>query len=620
MTAEQGHALGGTRVRVLSLWAAMLMTDPVKMCASLYVAAAILVAGANPAHAQVRCETPQDVTQVWAGFDPTALPLDLAVQDAWDEAGAHFQKLYFTSEIWEGEPARVFALLGVPLDGEKVPGILHLHGGGQTASIEWIRFWTARGYAVVSIDWLGKWPGRTDYTRWGKIKGDMAEYGNARITTPSVRHCSWYHWAVAARRALTLLADQEKVDTSRLGVFGVSMGASLTWMVAGCDSRVKTAVPIYGCGWNTYPDVHSGMGYEHPVPPQIELWRATIEPETYARYITCPVLLLSATNDFHANMDRCYDSTARVRADVRQAFTLRCSHHLDAAEGRNLPLWMDAQLKSSPSWAAVPRLECTASGGQLVVKVAPDQAGQVAAVTLACAAGAKRPQARFWRSIPANRAGEYWQAGLPVVDVNAALRIICNVTYEAGYTLSSLPTIVAPASLGITTPTAQPSRVIDDFRNGVSDWTYTLASTDPYSEVSYLETVPSDAGGTSALMLSRSLWHGNEFEYTFGTHKIGDPAWRAPSEASLVFRYQAAIPNKLEVQAWTDHWGPHQKCYVAVLSPEPRTDWQELRVSTPQCKAPDGSTLPQWQMVDRLELKGRTALEGWPLFGRFEWQ
>src|SRR5687768_8982096 len=83
---------------------------------------------------------PKDITQLWKGYDPTALPLDVEVTKDWIEDGIRFQKVYFTAEIWEGEPVRVFAYTGVPVGAQRVPGILHIHGGGQTAYLEWVKY------------------------------------------------------------------------------------------------------------------------------------------------------------------------------------------------------------------------------------------------------------------------------------------------------------------------------------------------------------------------------------------------------------------------------------------------------------------------------------------------
>ena len=49
---------------------------------------------------------PKDVTQLWAGYDPRALPLDIEIKQEWTEAGAKLQRLYFTSEVSDGVPAR----------------------------------------------------------------------------------------------------------------------------------------------------------------------------------------------------------------------------------------------------------------------------------------------------------------------------------------------------------------------------------------------------------------------------------------------------------------------------------------------------------------------------------
>ena len=49
----------------------------------------------------------------------------------------------------------------------------------------------------------------------------------------------WFHWALAGRRALTVLARNPAVNPERLGIFGISMGGTLCWLVAGSDERVK---------------------------------------------------------------------------------------------------------------------------------------------------------------------------------------------------------------------------------------------------------------------------------------------------------------------------------------------------------------------------------------------
>ena len=190
------------------------------------------------------------IGRLWAGFDPRAVPLDVEVVKFWDEGDVHLETVYFTGEVFEGEAVRVFGHFGRPRkSGGKVPGVLHVHGGGQTAGLDWPRFWATRGYACLSFDFCGDTtlpglgPGyrRERYTPWGKVPADMMKVGGGLSKTPTPRLNPWYHWTVAARRGLTFLETRPEVDGGKLGVFGISVGGTLTWSIAAFDDRVKAA-------------------------------------------------------------------------------------------------------------------------------------------------------------------------------------------------------------------------------------------------------------------------------------------------------------------------------------------------------------------------------------------
>ncbi len=96
-----------------------------------------LPAAIRPGFADEIPATFNSIDELWAGFDPHALPFEIETIKAWDEEGIHLETIYFTGEIFEGEKVRVFAYLGRPLKvAGRVPGILHIHGGGQTANLD----------------------------------------------------------------------------------------------------------------------------------------------------------------------------------------------------------------------------------------------------------------------------------------------------------------------------------------------------------------------------------------------------------------------------------------------------------------------------------------------------
>lgn len=131
-----------------------------------------------PAPARAGSDAIDTIDKLWAGFDPRALPLEVEVVQSQDEGDLRLETIYFTGEVFEGQKTRVFGYLGRPRRAAgKLPGILHIHGGGQTANLDWPRFWARRGYVCLSFDFcgntnlptLGPEYRRARYTLWAKV-------------------------------------------------------------------------------------------------------------------------------------------------------------------------------------------------------------------------------------------------------------------------------------------------------------------------------------------------------------------------------------------------------------------------------------------------------------------
>ncbi len=390
-------------------------------------------------------DTPE---KLWRDVRVDSPELEIQTLRSWQENGANFETLRFTAEREPEGRVRVFAIRGAPSNGAHLPGILHIHGGGQTASLEWVRFWARRGYVCVSFDFTGPWEGRKDVTDWGSITQANLQHANGGLQIqPTPRASSWYHWALVARRALTVLSYHPKVDRERLGIFGVSIGGTLCWLVAATDERVKTVVPIYGCGYN-FDKRKTAWGFPE-LEPAVVLFKRVLAPEGYASSIRRPLLLLDATNDFHGWMDNAYEILGQVRGPWRVAFTPRYNHHIDGAQGKNLPAWMDWQLKDGPPFPAEPKvtLRLGSAGDPLADVQIPDQA-PVEKLEVFYTLGEKPSPNRFWRCAATTKAARSWQATLPVLKTGDPLRAFANVTYHSGVCLSTNLARATPDRLG----------------------------------------------------------------------------------------------------------------------------------------------------------------------------
>jgi dienelactone hydrolase len=516
-------------------------------------------------------QPPTSPQAVWAGFDPRREPLEIEILKRWTEHEAVYTEFTFTGMTHEGSRVRVYALSSAPEGKTKRPGVLHVHGGGQTVNPQWLRFWNDRGYAALTFNWGGVWPGREKFTDWGKlVQGNHKDAGAGLMATkPSVRDSSWYLWTRISRRALTCLERMEGVDPERLGVFGVSMGGTIVWPMAATDDRIEAACAIYGVGWNTYPDE-----IDAPDPKagdvEISTWRRAMEPESYAPLVKCPVLFLDATNDQHGKMDWSYRTLTLVPTEVRQAFTPRYRHHIAAEQGLDLPLWMDAHLKGGEPFPRSPLASVRLDpDGVPRLVVRPDLSKPIRRVDFFYAVENRNPKNRYWRSVIGRRDGETWAASLPVHDSKQPLFAFANVVYESGVCLSSNLVTVVPDDLGVARTTDVSTAVIDDFSHGIDGWVTRSPATDPVPPVSSLLRAADGPGGTPGVTVTQAI--------PILTHKVGDPRWRGPERASLQLRVFVRAPRIVPVVLYEQEFAPGWTQYAKVLRLTPDGGWQTVK-------------------------------------------
>jgi dienelactone hydrolase len=144
----------------------------------------------------------------------------------------------------------------IPKQGGKHPGLLycHWHGGEYGIGKEELfqqnhtpeppgPAFVRRGFVVMGIDacCFGE--------RNGKGPGGPNEKGGAGEMTAS-KFNLWVGrtlWGMILRddlMALDCLASRPEVDTNRLGVTGISMGATRSWWLMALDERLKTGVAV----------------------------------------------------------------------------------------------------------------------------------------------------------------------------------------------------------------------------------------------------------------------------------------------------------------------------------------------------------------------------------------
>jgi dienelactone hydrolase len=573
-----------TRILAVSLVLAAALATP---------ATAAGTDGAAPSAAAVLSDGKAQILtppEVWSTYDPDAGALDEQVLKRWTTKTAAYKEVYFSATI-DGQTARVYGIYAAPLktnppgSGDRpggtnatVPAVMHLHGGGQTVDGQWLEAWTARGYAVLTCNYHGIWEDRERYTIYPETlkQGNHKHFaGKDMATVPSVRASSWYIWSAVARRALTYLRQQPEVDRERIGAFGISMGGTTMWSFA-MDGRLKAACAIYGCGWNRYYR-HLPRFDPSPVLPAMtdddRVWLTGMAPEGCAPYVKCPMLFLSGSNDTHGNMDRAYQTLARLPAAIehREAFTPRFCHHVGVDSAQNVFLWMETCLNGGPPWPKSPVVKVgLGSNGEPAATLTVDRPEDVEKVAIYYAVSNPRPMSRNWRNATAVRTDDGWRAKLPVLDAGAYLFAYANVRYNSGVNLSSNEEALVPAALGAARATDSRSNTLYDGSDGSGMWASDSPCVDPVPP----ERIP--------VPVRPAVGPGGKAGFTVDSHlapltyQPGDPKWRAPEGAGLTFQVATTQDEAFTVNVHEDYAWPGQRTYAAKVALKAQAGWQSV--------------------------------------------
>lgn len=104
-------------------------------------------------------DVPQTVEELWADFDPRKDALETEVIREFKEDGGVFRHVRFVVGTFKGQTARMTAIYGFPEGAkdknEKLPAVMHIHGGGQRAFLHEVKLLVSRGYAGLSVNWGG---------------------------------------------------------------------------------------------------------------------------------------------------------------------------------------------------------------------------------------------------------------------------------------------------------------------------------------------------------------------------------------------------------------------------------------------------------------------------------
>ena len=595
---------------------------------------ALLCCGALPIFTTA-AEVPQTVTETWADYDPRAEPLEVELIRETIGDGIVLRHVRYVVGTFGDRKTRVAAFYAFPQGAKNLPALVQVHGGGQFARKEAVRFWASRGYACIAVNWGEKvidQPADPN-TDWAGIAAGFldpkhhngVEPGDATIhDREHPWNSSWLLYSAAARRAITFLEQQAEADSERIGLMGHSMGGRLTVLTA-IDSRVKAASPSVGGSGFLYENIAGIPESDRSmsVDQGRELYLKTLDCKDYWPLIQCPLMFLGATNDFNSPMEFVVRGFRRLPDPNTGAmsFTPHMNHRFTVDNYAARVRWFDTHLKGDFVFpkTAVAQLYLKTDNGIPQFTVRPDLSVPHAIEKVSIYYGYERdPRVRFWRSATVTGDGDTFSAACPVMDLKEPLFVFANITYQtgeeiampAGYAANSLLTVTSECRQAFPHQLAEAGakavgerlRLIEDFSHGWRDWSLV---------------------GT-----------GHRAHWNFETQKLNDPAFVGPRGASLAFEIETNGPGEtlaviMETDQWRGYTGRKTRRYVALVNLV-KAGSHSVNLPVEKFVAENGSVLEHYDHVTGLILTpGRkelpqTVTKEWqsevPTFDNIRWQ
>jgi len=578
-------------------------------------------------------KVPQNLDELWAGYDPRKEPLEAEVTRSWEVDGVACRIVRFRIGTFKGQPATLAAFYAAPKGAKLLPGLMHIHGGGQSANLGNVLSDAKRGYASLSLNWGGNkmtlnngkvYDGPN--TDWGALDathppqrnkvnhfaGGIAPDAFTLDAVESPRNGNWFLVTLAARRGLTFLESQPEVDPARLGVYGHSMGGRLTTQLTGIDPRVKAAVPSCGGSGDLTATPDEVPGGQRSKATPLEL--ATVSENPYIRRLAAPTLWFSPTNDFHAHMDNMTWNWRSVPdALLRLSVSPHFNHRHDHASSLTQHLWFETYLKGKTGLIPnTPKIALELGRTQKIV-VTPDPALPCQTVRIYFSQDVHE-LTRFWRSAEARQENGRWIAEAPLMDPTQPLFAYANVVYA--------------------TPEAY--RKIANPPGTANSDTYFFSSRETWATPALLKATGAEATDKpERIICADSAAWGDWYQLNWGhpdlwsvyTRKVKDPKWRGPTGAKLRFEIAAREDSWLAVRFTSNEWGAFtadQKAdYAAVQKLQVKDGWASVEVDLADLhpigatkgKLADWSTLTDIGLTPNIpaELKTpeMTAAKGW---------
>lgn len=529
---------------------------------------------------------------LWKDFDDT-LPLDTETLSETECGNMVVRDVFFSGRKTEKGRVKIYAQYIFPKDKEEFPVVMILFDAGAKPDMRFVRRFVSNGYGVLCVDYCGD-NGSTKYTYYPQDV-DYANYVRAgramNYAEPTAKETSWYEWAGVARYAVRFLLERPEVKS--VGAIGLRTGGEILFKIAPY-ANLSCMISVCAAGWLAYQNIEKfGDGKQRVFNEERHRFIAGIDSQSYAPYVKCPLLLISAVSDKKYNYDRVYDTFQQINPEVEKA--LLFSSHGNGLVGRralaDIDLFLAKFMKEHSVYMSVPTSFSVDEdeNENLMVTIKNDPDGEVVDCGYFFTEKASRFRTRDWTRVVCD-SGDIGKDGvakipLSVYEGSDKILIYTFARYSNGFSVTSKIQEFEVKKQYKNSCTL--SRVIYDGQqdklNGFSRFVGSrpIAGCFAAGEVSeQLEDV--GYGGIKGICADAVI-----------SYRVGEPRYEAPDNCSISFDLWSAEGISVQVTFYKDE--EENTGYSATVKLEGGGKWKNFILEPEDFKSDTGNSLENFK-------------------------
>lgn len=536
--------------------------------------------------------------QLWANYNPVKQPLDISFNDVRSDGRYITKSMFITAEDAEDGKVRAYVKVVYPPKDTPAPAVLFIPSAEtKTVSEEFIKEILDKGCIFATFDYAGESKGKEFFTSYP----DSMAYGqysgkSSLVNLDNFDGCEktpWFIWTKIARRVLTLLCSDPKVDCGKIALIGMREGASIGWKVAGTDGRISMFASVIGCGYYGY----GGNKFSDAPPKELSVaqvsFLAGMASQSYAKTVMCPVYLLMTTNNLFSDVDRAGDILKLTAShDKSLVFTPGASDSINTDSYNSLMLWLYGGLLDAPLREEPPKSTFYSSDGRLYLSI--NVTGEAQSAEVFTAYDEAVPELRNWERAgdPLMISATEYLLDLDIPEGVKKIFAFVTVKYKSGMMLSTEIVSVSPDALGVTEYSAiKQNRQRLIYSSSAAGGAFYVEN-DHFSKDENRLSVTEGPFGIKGIGSSK----GHLVSY-----RLGDANFMGEDGYILQADAYAKAEKEIVITMYT-YEQESFKAFAAVRKLPESGRWQRINFTVSEFKSAERISLKSWKLVKKFEI------------------